>query len=424
MVAGADPVVDLFALALLFAPPVLAGEFMPRCPWQGVHRVPTVAPQPASGVTRKTLRTGFRSAVRAAIGDFSVIGVKVSGGLDSLAVLVHVVAVAEGRPVVALCTDLTDDTGVSSRQVVCDLLKALRLDVELLVIDPTEHSAQPRWFAAGPRLDALPSVNAAAAELAARRGAEVLLSGDGADELFAVPRFAASKLARRCGVRAAARYVVDTAGSSPGWLGELAAPAARLLPPQGRARAYWAMNWPELCEPAAPNVLAERWRHEVTCWARSWVDQQIGGHAAACRDWSAADAHDAFWPHDALPSAGCLPEMSPYLHPDFLPIALGFPLTDRYDAALPTPYWRAKAAVVSLLPGTCQAVLPRRKQYFTAALADAVRSPIRADQSVAAGLLDPRALRVEHDVGTKMTVRAVEVWLDGALEAGARVPGL
>lgn len=80
--------------------------------------------------------------------------------------------------------------------------------------------------------------------------------------------------------------------------------------------------------------------------------------------------------------------------------------------------------MVSLLPATYQAVLPRRKQYFTAALTHAVRSPIRANLSVAAGLLDPRALRVEHDVGTKMTVRAVEAWLDGALEAGARVPGL
>lgn len=423
-VAGTDPVVDLFALALLFAPPVLAGEFQPLCPWRGVQRVPTAAPQPVGRVTSTQLRTGFRSAVRAAIGGSSVIGVKVSGGLDSLAVLVHVVAVAEGRPVVALCTDLRDDTGMSSRQVACNLLEALGLDVELVIVDPAEHRAQPRWFAAGPRLDALPEVNAATAELAARRGADVLLSGDGADELLAVPRFAASKLARRCGVRAAATYVVDTAGNGPGWLGELAAPAARLLPPRECARAYWAMNWPEWCDPAAPTVLAEEWREEVTCWVRSWVDQQIAGHAAADRDWAAADAHDAFWPYDPLQSAGVLPEVSPYLDPDFLPIALGLPVTDRYDTALPTRYWRAKAAVVSLLPETYQAVLPRRKQYFTGALADTVRRPFQADLSVAAGLLDPRALRVEHGVGTSMTVRAVEAWLAGALKAGARVPGL
>lgn len=184
------------------------------------------------------------------------------------------------------------------------------------------------------------------------------------------------------------------------------------------------MNWPEWCEPVAPNLLTERWREEVTCWTRSWVTRQVAGHAAARRDWAAADAYDAFWPHDALQSAGSLPEVSPYLHPEFLPIALGLPVTDRYDAALPAPYWRAKAAVVSLLPPTHQAVLPWRKQYFTAALADAVRAPTRADLSVAAGLIDPRALRAEHDVATKMTVRAVESWLVGALEAGALVPGL
>lgn len=193
---------DLFALALLFAPPVLTGEFRPRCPWRGVHRVPTAAPQPAAGVTREQLRAGFQSAVRAAIGDSGVIGVKVSGGLDSLAVLVHAVSVAAGRPVVALCTDLVDDTGVSTRQVICNVLEALGLDVELVIVDPAEHCAKPRWSAVGPRLDALPEVKAATAGMAARRGADVLLSGDGADELLAVPRFATWQLARACGARA------------------------------------------------------------------------------------------------------------------------------------------------------------------------------------------------------------------------------
>jgi hypothetical protein len=50
-------------------------------------------------------------------------------------------------------------------------------------------------------------------------------------------------------------------------------------------------------------------------------------------------------------------EVSPYLHPGFLPIALGRPVTDPFEAALPTRYWRAKSAV-SLLPATRQAVLP------------------------------------------------------------------
>lgn len=47
---------------------------------------------------------------------------------------------------------------------------------------------------------------------------------------------------------------------------------------------------------------------------------------------------------------------------DFLPIALGLPVTDRYDTALPTRYWRAPAAVVSLLPAALRAILARRKQ--------------------------------------------------------------
>jgi hypothetical protein len=42
----------------------------------------------------------------------------------------------------------------------------------------------------------------------------------------------------------------------------------------------------------------------------------------------------------------------------------------------------------------------------------------------ATGLRDPRALAIEQDVGTRMTIRAVEQWLAGAVDAGAAVPGL
>jgi hypothetical protein len=133
------------------------------------------------------------------------------------------------------------------------------------------------------------------------------------------------------------------------------------------------MNWFEWCEPAAPGVLAEYWRQEVACWARSWVDQQIAGHTATRPDWAGADAHDALWPHDLLQPAGSLREVSPYLHPEFVSTALGLALADRYDATLPTRYWRCKAAVVSLLSTVSRAVLPRRKQYFTTALAAVVK---------------------------------------------------
>ncbi|KWX10276.1 hypothetical protein TR74_04580, partial [Carbonactinospora thermoautotrophica] len=194
--SDSPPVVDVAALALLFAPPALYGEFVPRPPWRGVERIRTVpvpAPEPVP------LGEAFTSAVATLAADVEVVGVKVSGGLDSLAVLVHAVRRAEGRTVVAFTADLVDDAGVSAATVVRRLVADLELGCELVVLDPDRHRAVPRWSPCGPRLDALPAVNAAVSEFAAARGVGVLLSGDGADELLGVPRFATAAITRRWG---------------------------------------------------------------------------------------------------------------------------------------------------------------------------------------------------------------------------------
>jgi asparagine synthase (glutamine-hydrolysing) len=95
---GPAPVVDLEALALMLAPPALLGEFVPRSLWQGVRRVPVEIPQPLPG----SLPLAFSRAVAAMTADAEVIGVLVSGGLDSLAVLVHALRVAKRRRVIFL----------------------------------------------------------------------------------------------------------------------------------------------------------------------------------------------------------------------------------------------------------------------------------------------------------------------------------
>lgn len=131
---------------------------------------------------------------------------KVSGGLDSLAALAHVVRAASGRRVIAFTTDLTCDAGISTAAVVRRLLIDLDLNAELVVIDLHRERTEPIWSSVGPRLDALPEVNAATAEIAARLGVGLLLSGDGADELLGVPRFATAHIAARRGPWAAVRY--------------------------------------------------------------------------------------------------------------------------------------------------------------------------------------------------------------------------
>ncbi|WP_232778382.1 hypothetical protein [Carbonactinospora thermoautotrophica] len=218
------------------------------------------------------------------------------------------------------------------------------------------------------------------------------------------------------------RYAADVGHTGPGLAGEVAALVAALLPPRTRARAYWAANWPEWCDPVAPRVVAEPYREATTRWARAWVAEQVAAHAAAGRSWAQADAHDALWPHDVIPPAGEVPEASPFLHPAFLPAALALALADRYDPALPTPYQRCKAQIVKLFPEPMRRVLPRRKQYYSTTLVAAAAQPIAAPRAVAAGLLDPDALAVETDVAVRLTAAAVEDWLAGAEAAGAQLP--
>jgi hypothetical protein len=81
---------------------------------------------------------------------------------------------------------------------------------------------EPRWSAAGPRLDALPEANARAAQQATELEVGILLTGDGADELLGVPRFATAAVTAQHGPAAALRYLRDVARSGPGLLGELA----------------------------------------------------------------------------------------------------------------------------------------------------------------------------------------------------------
>jgi Asparagine synthase (glutamine-hydrolyzing) len=420
MLLGPAPGVDLSAVALLLAPPALTGEFIPRSLWQGVEQlpVPPVVPAPYPG----GLRAAFNNAVRDLTADAQTIGVSVSGGLDSLACLVHAHAVAQGRRIIAFTADMTDDQGRSCVPVVSQLLSDLNLGgVELEIIDPARHHAEPLWSAAGPRLDARPDLNAAMALRADDQGADILLSGDGSDELLGVPRYATTAITQRHGTTAARRYTTDVARSGPGLCGEALAALSLLAPARVRAAAYWATNWPEWQAPSAPAVLAEPYRAQATAWGRQWVTGRIADHAAQARSWAQADAFDAFYPHETIAAAGAVPEASPFLTERFLAAAFAVPLADRYRADLPTGYWRCKSQVLSLLPANTLRHLPRHKQYFSAAIGEQARDldPGAPLLVVESGLIDRAALVRETDPALLLAISAVEQWLLGAIAHGA-----
>lgn len=420
-VSGPVPGVDLHAVGLLLAPPALTGEFYPVSLWRGVERLPMRPVVPAAHPGG--LRAAFAESVRSLTQGADTIGVALSGGLDSLATLLHLCEVAGDRRVIAFTGDHRDDRGRSCVPVVRRLLSDLGLAerVDLVVIDPARHRAEPVWSPTGPRLDSLPEVNAALSELADRLGVGVLLSGVGSDELLGVPRYATVEIARRYGARAAWRYLRDVGLSGPGTVGEVAAVLARLGPAGLSARAYWAVNWPEWTAPTASPALAEPYRQHATTWGRAWAEERITSHAAEGRSWAGADAHDAFWPHEVIGPAGPVPEASPFLTEGFLAAAFAVPLAARYGPEAPTAYWRCKWLVLSLMPRHALAVLPRRKSYFTAALAGEAaaldaRAPLLA---VECGLIDRAALARERDTAFLLVLSAVEQWLLGAVERGA-----
>jgi hypothetical protein len=194
------------------------------------------------------------------------------------------------------------------------------------------------------------------------------------------------------------RYLADIRRSGPGLTGEILALAAGRLPPRVRMRSYWATNWPGWCRPTISPVVSEPFRAEALAWAQSWIDRRLAEHVVEDRSWMSADAWDSFWPRSYTPPAGIVPEASPFLHEDVVATALALPLTQRYDARLPT-----------------------RKQYFTQALARAFSGPLAVPVAAAVGLLDPEVLSTETDTAVRMMAAATEAWLAGAIAAGATV---
>ncbi len=426
-VAGPEPIVDLSVLARLFTGPALFGELLPGAFWRGV-RMEWEPPAPC--IDRQPWPAVFRLAVELLCAETATVGVKLSGGLDSLAVLCQVARLQPARRIVVFCVDLVDDRGQACAGLVQELVTRVRQAtgraVEVVVVDPdpADTTAPHAWSALGPRLDSLPAVNTRINHLAAAAGVEMLLHGDGADELLAVPGFATLQVGAAYGLRAAARYLRQARRARPGWVGELCAGLADRVPPRARARWYWAANWPLWCAPTVSPVVPEPWRQAAMAWADNWITAQLEAHVRSGWRWAEADAADSFWPRGHTPPAGSVPEASPFLTGQVVAHALAMPLAERYDPTLHTDYHRSKAAVMALLPDWIRHVLPARKQYFTHALADAVDGPIAVPLAARAGLLDPDAVAASRDTATRMTAAAVESWLSGAVARGYRVPGL
>ncbi|WP_433269489.1 asparagine synthase-related protein [Actinosynnema sp. CS-041913] len=405
-------------LALWLAPPAVYGEFGPVSPVVGGPSLVDYPPWPSPDHRRHDLRTEFAACVRRIAGDREGVGVALSGGLDSLAVLVTLHRlVGRERKIVALVTELVDDTGRSNVPVVLRLVAGLGLTCELKVFDRDRLPRGPvAWSARGPRLEAVPTANQVIAEEAEAAGASVVLTGYGADEVLGSVRFLAAELALRGMLGRARGYARDSVFASRKALSfEAMAAGARMLPRKLRAETYFAAGCAALCGARPSTALSGPYRDLVSDWTRSWVDNVLRLHAEHHRSWATMEAWERLFPIHPMHSPGPVPVVDTFLDREFLEAACRLPLERRHDAGYPHAYWREKAQVLRLLPTAALPLLPRRKQVFHTELTSLSAERLDAPCLEEAGILRRAALAREDDILVRDRIRAVESWLGEAL---------
>lgn len=351
--------------AVGLAPPALHGEFSPS------DRSP-VAPGllgRRGDVDVADLSAALTATVDDLLEGVDTAAVALSGGIDSLAVAAAVVRT--GRGCVALTADLVGDDGVSAAERAARLLAGTELDAnwQRVAVDPDHGDGQ-----IGGRMDhsAIPAARRALNRAAAAAGAEVLLSGDGADALLAAP-----PLLHDPSWRSAAGCPLDSRRGrrlAVGWL---------------------AAGWAEMFDPTPYQLLTAEAADLADRWTLAWLRDQLELAADLGWDLLTFDAWLQTVGLTPLPAAGPIPEPSVFFHPTMRTAALSLPIEDRHSLAASTAYRAGKQALMALVPPHMHASLPTAKQTFHERIideltAEAHRPPL---QLIDAGVVDAAGWR-------------------------------
>jgi asparagine synthase (glutamine-hydrolysing) len=339
------------------------------------------------------------------------VAVSYSGGLDSLIVLWHALQVSRrtGQEVIAVHANLRDDSGVWTAPAALECAARLIADADLHIVDGRDASrGLATWSSRGPDLSALPGVGERINALAAAKGATLLLTGDGADELLGAPEY--------LGFEAAGlpMYAVDTLAEdgllSGAWAVAGMAIGRRLpnLVLRRRPRRRAQDSTVVLTAPFQVAAIEQERYH------RRCVEPQLVGD-----DWASTDLWRMVFPHDAI-QAGRVLERSPFLHGPFVETALGVAPRWRYDGCLDTAYQRRKPLAFALLPHAERDRLGRwdQKATFAAAFTDHASRQSWPQTTIDLGLIEPSAVSVCTDPEILAVVTAVEVWCQQALDRG------
>lgn len=419
--AGSSPRVDLDALARVFTAPFQFAESLCGSYWKGVDLIwetpsPLSSPRPPDEV--------FREVVDGLCVNKRKIAIQFSGGLDSLAVLLQVRQTIPDDGILLFHAGLTDDCGVASEMIASRILKSIDFKGHFETVPlKAEHADSGTWSAYGPKMTTFPGMHEAISRLAAERGADILLNGDGADELVSTHNFATLHILRRSGLRSGWRYFRDAGMSDAGYARELAAIVSGLLPAEYRLKLYLASNWAGLLDnELASRLLGATYRDSALHWAEQWAQDLLHGHIEKGLTWMSAERLDAWWPQPYIPPASSLEEASPFLDTTFISNMRAVPTHELYRPSERTQYHRVKGIITGLIRQHENIWLPPNKQLFSKMVSEFYNdhdfSPHVIHQ---VGLLERDNGLIEQDTKFKMTVRAVENWLRGAIERGALV---
>ncbi|MET7463083.1 asparagine synthase-related protein [Nonomuraea sp. NPDC005501] len=415
---------SLAALATWFTWPGLSTDLFPASPWAGLERVRHAPPRPRGHARPDELRDRLEAAVERAIGDREHVAVATSGGLDSAALLAVTARVCRrtDRRLLTVTMDIPDDRGRRPKVVVDRLLEFLGLRCPHLRVDPAPRRwPEPDWCAHGPRFDGFPRLHRGMAELAAEAGAQVLLHGSGADQLLEAPGYMAARLLRPGSFGDLTAYLRDASAGGGPPVRELTALLAGRLNRRVSSALYWPTAWPRRLQEHGSALLSEDVHAQACAWEDDYRRESARVAAEAGASWAEALMIHRTFPYDVMVPATELPEAAPYYDPAFAEYAFHLPQAARYSGAYENEYLRRKRLVADLLPDGIGAVLPPYRQRGSQSYARYWRlARVEPSLAVERGLLRPDWRTRCRDTFEIATASAVELWLRGAEDRGAR----
>jgi len=422
------------------------GRLTQRRYWQLPAAVATTGPRASREERAATVRTGLREAVRLRLESDVPLGVFLSGGVDSSAVVASMREVTSGRIA-------TFSVGFGRTAPTYDELPNARLVAQRFATDHHEEILEPDVRSVLPDIvrafdepfgdsSAIPTYVVAQATA---RHVKVALSGIGGDETFAgYPRY--------LGLRVSAFH-----GKLPRWIRHASRAFAHRLPDSASSRNFadWTRRF--TADPdAAPADRYIGWTRffgdtRLATLAQPALAARLGAHADA--DQQSAFASGS--PDDLVDGAFRV-DLATYLPDDLLTMADRMSMASSLEVRAPfcdhriieeslrltsgdkMPGGRLKgllkAAFAGVLP---KEVLTHRKQGFMIPLGDWLRHDLRStmdellapERVRARGLFDPYAvetLKREHLSGARThadrlwTLMMLELWTREYLDARGR----